>query len=239
MRQIIIIFFFIISQYVAGQKKEPIWFNLEPKAGIATTWLLNKNISNDKNIKPVNLNVFPVFGAGLGIQFTPKICTQIDILKSDYGQNFNYENSVSDKNNVRINSTDLAFIVRATSEKMTYAGLGIKQSFVSKVSDGALGDVTERFNNFSSIVLDLGFILYHNNVFDLNLNIRLGYALTDAGKNESPLYYQPGQYLTAVYDSYKATNPASVQITFNFNWHIGYFATSQCKRKKGLVFFEY
>lgn len=225
---------------VNAQKKDPIWFNLEPKIGIAATWLINNNTYNDQNIKPINMNLSLVFGAGLGIQFTKKFCTQIEVLKASYRQSYNYENSVSPKNNVKINTTDLVFVARGTSEKMSYAGLGFKQSFVSNVADVAVGNKTADFNkNFTSILLDLGSILFHNNIFDINLNIRLGYALSDAGKNSSIPFYQPGRYATAVYDSYKATNPASVQITLNFNWHVGYFATAKCKQKKGFVFFEY
>lgn len=240
MKHFFLLLIVLFSSLIYAQKKDPIWFNLEPKIGIATTLLLNNNISNDKNIEPINLNTYLVFGAGLGIQFTKKVSTQIEVLKTDYGQSYNYENNVSPKNNVKLNATDLVFIVRGTSEKMAYSGIGIKQSFVSNVTDGALGDKTSEFNkHFLSVVLDLGFILYHNNIFDINLNIRLGYALSDAGKNNSNTFYQPGQYPANAYSSYKATNPASAQLTFNFNWHMGYFATSQCKQRKGFVFFSY
>jgi hypothetical protein len=180
-----------------------------------------------------------VYGAGLGIQFTKKIGTQIEVLKSGYSQAFNYKDNITSKNSVKINTTDLVFLIRGTSDRMGYSGFGIKQSFVSNVTDGnnIYGDVNSKFNkHFLSVLIDLGFILYHNNIFDINLNLRLGYALTDAGVSSD---YQPGQYPAAHYSGYKATNPASAQLTFNFNWHMGYFATAKCKQKTGFVFFSY
>lgn len=237
MRHVFPLLLVLLCNEIQAQKKDPIWFNLEPKAGISATMLLNNNISNDKNIKPVPLNTFLVFGAGLGIQFTRKFSTQIELLKTDYGQAFKYSNNVPDNNVVKINATDLVFVFRGTNEGMGYSGLGLKQSYVSNVSDGIMGDVSGSFNkSFISVILDLGIILYHNNIFDINLNLRFGYAISDAGKNTG---YQPGGYPASAYGSYKPTNPASAQITFNFNWHMGYFATAQCKQKKGFVFFTY
>ncbi len=239
MKYSFLLLFLFLSVFLNAQKKEVIWYSFEPKVGIASSILLNKNISDDKTIKPEYLNTYPVFGAGLGVYFKKIVCTQIELLSTKYGQSYNYESIESAKNNVRINSTDLVSVARGISDGMGYSGFGIKQSFISKVVDDSLGDKTNKFKkHFLSIVLDLGFILYHNNVFDMNMNLRFGYALSDAGKSESNQFYQPGQYSSAIYDSYKPTNPASVQLTLNFNWHVGYFATSQCKQKKGFIFFS-
>lgn len=207
---------------------QPPWFNLELKGGGGTSFFTNKNISSDDQIKSNNFGFNPVFGVGFGCHIIPQLAVQIEKNWSTLSQKYTYKNNLPDRT-YKLKTGDFAFLIRKTSLTGGYVGLGFK---MSSVSDFTNPDSLNYFNNkFNFLLFDLGGPLYTNNIFDINLNFRFGYGLNDMVNNKD---YQPGAYTT--YPTYKPTSSVTIQAMLCFNWHIGYFATSQCKNKGFILF---
>jgi len=223
-----LIFLFVNTQ---AQKKKskgnPIWFNLEVKGGGGTSLLMNKNILNDNQIN-TGLQFYPTYGIGLGSHITKDFAVQVEKCWTTFGQKYTYKNGFP-KQNLNLTASEWGLFVRKTSESSGFIGLGFKTSHVSKAS---IDSTSQSFkSNLAFINLEFGSPIWLTNIFDINLNLRMGYCLNDIVSNKN---YQPGAY--KIYNSYKPTSPLVLQLMVGFNWHIGYFATSNCKHSGFLLF---
>jgi hypothetical protein len=208
-------------------KDNPTWFNLELKGGGGTSFLFNKNISSDDTIKTGQL-FNPSYGIGLGVHFTKGFAVQIEKCWSNFGQNYTYKNGFPAQN-INLTASEWGLFIRKTGEGSGFVGIGFKASQLSKSSiDSTFGYFNK---SLSFINFEFGGPLWLTNIFDININMRIGYGLNDIVSNKN---YQPGEYKK--YDSYKPTSPLLVQLMIGLNWHIGYFATSNCKHKGFLLF---
>lgn len=231
----LLIVFTIISSGAFAQKKKskddhPFWFNLELKGGGGPSIFSNKNISGDKQINLYNFSFNPVFGIGLGCHITNKLAVQIEKNWNTLGQKYTYDNGLPDRS-YKLRTSDLGFFLRGTKESGGFVGIGFKMATINENSLSA-ADSSCFFNtNLNFFHFEFGGPLWQNNLFDVNLNIRFGYCLNDLVDNKT---FQPGEY--AVYPSYSATNPITLQAMVCFNWHVGYFATSNCKHKGFILF---
>lgn len=224
-----LLFLFVSShaQKKKTSKDNPIWFNLEVKGGGGTSFLINKNISGDDTIK-TGQQFNPAYGIGLGVHFTKGFAMQIEKCWSNFGQKYTYSNGLPAQN-LSITASEWGIFLRKTSEGSSFVGLGFKTSHISNASiDSTLQNFS---SNLSFINLEFGGPLWLTNIFDININLRLGYGLNDIVSNKN---YQPGAYKK--YDSYKPTSPFVAQLMIGLNWHVGYFATSNCKHKGFLLF---
>jgi hypothetical protein len=232
MRHLLLIFGFIfLFLFTQAQKKKskdnPMWFNLEVKGGGGTSLLFNKNISGDKQIK-TNPQLYPAYGIGLGTHFTKSFAVQIEKCWSTFGQKYSYSNGLPEQNLI-LTASEWGIFIRKTSEGSGFIGLGFKTSHMSKVN---IDSTLQNFNsNLSFINLEFGGPIWLTNIFDINFNLRFGYGLNDIVSNKN---YQPGAY--QVYPSYKQTSPVVIQLMVGLNWHVGYWATSNCKHT-GFLFF--
>lgn len=224
-----LILLFVSTQAQKKKSKDnPIWFNLEVKAGGGTSILMNKNISSDDQINHTGLQFYPAYGIGIGTHFTKGFAMQVEKCWTTFGQKYKYKNGLPSQN-LKLSTNEWGLFIRRTSESGGFAGLGFKMSYLSKSS------IDSTFNNFKSnlsfINLEFGGPIWLTNIFDININMRIGYCLSDIVCNKD---YQPGAYKT--YDSYKPTSPLVLQLMVGFNWHVGYWAKSNCKHT-GFLFF--
>ncbi len=209
-------------------KDNPTWFNLEIKGGGGTSLFTNHNISGDKQINMYNFGFYPVFGVGFGSHITNSLAVQIEKNWNTLGQKYTYKNGLPDKT-YKLKTSDLGIFVRGTGDGGGYVGVGFK---MSNVSNSSISDSTFFFRRKLNFVhFELGGPLWQNNMFDVNLNIRFGYCINDMVNNK---LFEPGAY--TVYPSHAGTYPLTLQAMIGFNWHIGYFATSNCKHKGFLLF---
>lgn len=215
------------AQKKKKSKDDPLWFNMELKGGGGTSLLLNKNISGDDQIK-VGQQFNPAYGIGLGVHFTKGFAVQIEKCWSNFGQNYTYKNSLPAQN-LSLTASEWGLFIRKTSKGSSFVGLGFKTSHIGKSS---IDSTLQNFNkNLAFINLEFGGPIWLTNIFDINFNLRFGYGLNDIVSNKN---YQPGAY--KVYPSYKPTGPVTIQLMVGLNWHIGYWATSNCKHT-GFLFF--
>lgn len=221
-----IIIIFALCICAKAQKKKskdnPVWFNLEIKGGIGTSLLTNKNISNDKNINTMNFNFYPAYGIGIGAHIKNFLAVQIEKSWSSFGQKYTYKNELPSKTLV-FNSNELGLFLRKTSESGGFVGLGFKVASIGK------SDSLNKNLNF--LHFEIGGPVWQNNMFDINLNIRFGYGLNNMVSAQN---YNPGAY--TVYTKNATTHPITAQFLVGLNWHIGYWATSNCKHT-GFLFF--
>jgi len=209
-------------------KENPTWFNLELKGGGGTSLFSNSNISKDKQINSYNFGFNPVFGIGLGCHIIEGLAVQIEKNWNTISQKYTYKNSLPDRT-YKFKTGDLGFFVRKTGSGGGFVGLGFKFANVRQTTNS---DSLYFFKNkFSFLHLEFGGPVWQNNMFDINLNIRFGYGMNDIVNSK---LYQPGAY--QVYPSYKPTSPITLQAMICFNWHVGYWATSNCKHT-GFLFF--
>lgn len=209
-----------------NKKESPTWFYLELKGGGGTSLFSNKNISNDKQIDMYKLGFNPVFGVALGAHIIDGLAFQIEKNWNTISQKYSYKNNLPDRS-YSLKTSDLGFFIRGTRETGSFVGAGFKMSNITN----ATGDSLFFKPKINFLHFELGGPLWQNNMFDINLNLRFGYCITDIVDNK---LFQPGAY--TVYPSYSPTHPITVQAMIGFSWHIGYFATSNCKHKGFILF---
>ena len=225
---LLFLFFSSQAQKKKKSKDDPVWFNLEAKAGVGTGLLINKNISSDDQINQNGFQVYPTYGIGLGVHFPKGFGVQVEKSWMTFGQKYTYKNSLPDQN-LKLSSDEWGFFIRKSSEGDSFIGLGIKAAHLNHTSIDSLDQNFKK--NFAVLNLEFGGPIWLTNIFDINVNLRFGYGLSDIVSNKN---YQPGAY--KLYSSYKPTSPLIIQIMIGFNWHVGFWANSNCKHT-GFLFF--
>lgn len=236
---------FISSQSIAqkGRAGEINWFSASVKGGYGTTMLINKNIFGDKNVKPSYFNSSFCYGGKLAFNFTNTISVNFEFIMNSLSQAYDVnKDSLSFSKKIKMSTMDFPILFRFTGENKGYAELGVAFSTLKSANDdytnlsGAIaGDVKNEFKSSSTkLVIGLGNAIAKGETFDLNLGVRMTYALTDIAKNKD--YPVNDLYYTSP-NGESSTNPFTVMAMLEFHYYLGYFATSSCGRKKGFIFF--
>lgn len=225
----------LASVHSYAQKKTPVWFNLAIRGGYGNSILINNNIFDDSNIDIDYLSPSYSFGGRIGINFEQGFSIVVEVMSSSFGQKYYILNDPGNyTKKLTVKSFDKLFILRAQGETGGYFEVGPKFSEIINVAETntIYTPTNNTIENFSkthfSLVLGLGGgIVYHQN-FDINMGIRISYAITNIMAGEDyPI--NDDVYDTSGYSSYSTTNPLTAQIILEFNWHVGYFVTSKCK----------
>ncbi|MBI5541090.1 MAG: hypothetical protein HY951_13575 [Bacteroidia bacterium] len=221
------LFWFGVQAQKKKSKDNPTWFNLELKGGGGISLLANSNIWGDDKISYFHFKFQPAYGIGLGSHIVKGLAVQFEKSWSTFGQKFSYNNNLPDQN-YEFKSNEWAFYVRSTGESDNggFVGLGYRASSISGTDS-----ISKFRKNLSFIQLEFGGPVWQNNMLDINLNMRIGYCINDMVTAKD---YHPGAYTT--YPKYTGTHPITAQLLVGLNWHIGYWATSNCKHK-GFNFF--
>jgi hypothetical protein len=215
----------------SGEKKDPVWFNLEAKGGLGTCMLYNGNILGDDHINIYNFKPYGAFNIGLGVHFTKGFAIQFERDWNNFTQKYTYDLPSYPDYEIKFNTTEWGMYLRGTSEGGSFVGIGIKLARLHKVIINGADSAGMFRQDVPFGLFEAGGPLWSTNIFDINLSVRFGFCILDVVDNGN---YQPGAYTT--YPSYSRTYPATAQLLIGFNWHIGHFATSNCKHR-GFVFF--
>ncbi len=227
----------IISYINIGfaQKKTPAWFNLAIRGGYGNSILINNNIFDDSNIDIDYLSPSYSFGGRFGINFEQGFSIVVEAMSSSFGQNYDILSGSNDyTKKLKVKSFDKLLILRAQGETGGYFEVGPKFSEITGVAEtNSMYTLWENtIENFSenhfSLVLGIGGGIVYVQTFDINMGIRISYAITNIMVDgDYPI--NDGVYDISGYSSYSTTNPLTAQIILEFNWHVGYFTTSKCK----------
>ncbi len=221
------LFWFGVQAQKKNANDNPTWFNLEVKGGGGISMFGNNNVWGDGDIGSFNFKFNPAYGVGLGIHIVTGLAVQFEKSWSTISQKYTYNNSLPDRS-YDFNSNEWAFFIRNTGEGENggFIGLGYKASSISGADSMFLFNKKLHF-----LQVEFGGPLWQNNMFDINLSMRLGYCINDMVSADN---YHPGAYTT--YPKYSPTHPITAQLLLGLNWHIGYWATSNCKHT-GFNFF--
>jgi len=226
----------------AQAQKVGFWFDAGLKGGFGPTFMLNNNILDDDTYDHVFSNGYTV-GAKFGIFKGLYNGITFDVMYNTGIQKFRDESGdrMIDQE-VSWNSTDLAVLYRLQKEGI-YVELGPMFSFMNKVDDvydGNETDVTDFYaEQMTSGVFGFGGYLLGGGQFTLMFGLRATYGFTDMisddGQNSS--YPINPASTHAGFDSYESTNPISVQLLFEANFGLGYFAKTSCSKR--MAFFRF
>jgi hypothetical protein len=237
MKKILTLVVGLTLMHAVNAQKIGFWFDAGLKAGVGPTMLLNKNVFDDDVYDHQFSNGFAV-GGKFGIFHGLYNGVTFDVMLNKGTQKFRSEiNNPFVEHQVNWNSVDLSVLYRLQKEGI-YIELGPQFSFVNKVEQDGFGpeDVSEFYaENLTSGVFGFGGYLIGNDQFTLMFGLRLGYSFTDfisdAGQDlQYPRAAAVQQDLTP-YDTYETTNPIFVQLMFEANFGIGYFAKTACAHR--------
>lgn len=233
----------LASVHSYAQRKTPPWFNLAIRGGYGNSILINNNILDDSNIDIDYLSPSYLFAGRIGINFEQGFSIVVEVMSSSFGQNYDILSANNDyTKKLNVESFDKLLILRAQGETGGYFEVGPKFSEITGVTEtnNIYTPTNNTIENFSkthfSLVLGIGGgIVYYQN-FDINMGIRISYAITNImAEGDYPI--NDGEYDTSGYSSYSTTNPLTAQIILEFNWHIGYFTTAKCSGKTKFLLF--
>ncbi len=234
---------FIFSHSVYSQS----WLEVGLKGGYGLDFLINKNISNDKT-HTVKFSYGYTYGGKLGWNFNQSHAITLDVLYSGFSQNYQYyivnrdsTKSIYNKSIV-FNALDFLLMYRHT-KNASYFEIGPQISTIKKASitdsnpNNTNGDISGNLaKTYYSAVIGAGGMLAGTENFRIILGFRVMYALTDIISPQG----QSNNFPTGnAYSTYQKSNPLSAMMVMEFNYDLGFLASSNCKKKKtSFLFFK-
>jgi hypothetical protein len=222
-------------------QKVGFWFDAGLKGGVGPSFLLNNNIFDD-DFYDHQLTTGYSVGAKFGIFKGLYNGITFDVMYSNGAQDFRAEGMDQPvDHNINWTSTDLAVLYRLQKQGI-YLELGPMFSWVNSVEQTGFdpSDVTEFYSeNMTSAVFGFGGYLLSSGNFTLMFGLRASYGFTDFISEAGQDANYPNPMGEAVpYDSYESTNPINVQLTFEANFGLGYFAKTACSKRMSFFRFD-
>ena len=241
MKRILFTLCLIAGVSLSYGQKVGFWFDAGLKGGVGPSFLLNNNIFDDDTYDHVFTNGYSV-GAKFGIFKGLYNGITFDVMYNSGAQDFRSEGmDQTVDHNISWNSTDLAVLYRLQKEGI-YVELGPMFSFVNKVEQEGFdpSDVSEFYSeNMTSAVFGFGGYLLGGGNFTLMFGLRAAYGFTDFVSDAGQAANYPNPMGDAVpYDSYESTNPISLQLVFEANFGLGYFAKTACSKRMSFFRFD-
>jgi len=244
----------------AGKNEQ--WIDIGFRISPTSSWLLNGNMMKDKNIKYVPS--FGFFGgAKIGFNFSEVVAINVEGIFEKFNQRFTSRmDSISWDKKTQLTYIDIPVILRFTNG-WKYYEIGVNLQSLKKAkgtfsSEQTIPDINsysgfttptpDQFNKTNtSIILGWGSALWGVGGLVISTGIRLSYGLTDnTGENYIDRDYPNPEYPGYVPDlsnptgkSYKKTNNVSAAFMFSFDYDLGYFMSSSCRRKHAFVLFTH
>jgi hypothetical protein len=222
------------------------WIVLGARANVANTWLLNKNMMNDKSLK-----YKPSFGGSggimLGLHLTEVFAIEGECLYSVYNQKLASNDSISWTSKTSLAYIEIPVMLRFDFENFKYLELGVKFGILNSAKysasfpDFPQGDVTNEdvkkaYDKNTSIVFGWGTGVWGNGGLLISMGVRLGYGISDIISDEGgrgdDYYLGDGTK-----KSYQKTNTASAALHLNIDFDLGWFVSSNCGRNHKFVLF--
>lgn len=202
----------------------------------------SKNIFNDQ--RAINSSIAPCYGVGLKLAVNINEYHEI-LFNPEYSvrdQKYAIKiDSVSFKKDIKLKLIDFSLLYRYHNRDGGYVEIGPQLSMMNNVmenKDGDENDVTSNFNKlYMSGVFGFGSNFIQSNAFTWTAGIRFNYSFTDlisgSGGSGSGISYPLNDVKHhKSYDSYTPTKVFSFTVHTEFNFDMGYFARSNCKRKR-------
>ena len=222
-----------------AQGSSHFYFDLGLKGGYGLNLLVNKNILNDKHVFS-EFSFAPTFGARLGGNFNERHSINIEVLSSSFKQDYTIRtDSLAWNKTIAFKTLDVALLYKKFVEG-TYIEVGPEVAFMSKASEtnSVTGnrDITkEVVPTYFAGVFGFGANFLGNDNFCVMAGVRATYSFTDIlsdGAGKSNVYSLNDNFYKSGYTSYKTTNPLTIRLMIEVSFDMGYFARSNCKKKR-------
>jgi hypothetical protein len=242
-----------------GQNEQ--WIDVGLRIAPASTWMINGNMMQDKNISYKASFGF-LGGAKLGFNFSEVVAINIEGLYDRFNQRFTSKmDSVSWNKKTQLTYIDIPVILRFTNG-WKYYEIGVSFQTLSSVtgkfsSDNAIINnnniayttfTKDQFNKSNtSIIFGWGSAIWGAGGMVFTTGLRFSYGLTDVtGANDKDVSYPSPQYPGFKPDPanpdglpYKMTKNVSAALMINMEYDLGYFMSSSCRRKHAFVLFSH
>ncbi|MCC7303267.1 MAG: PorT family protein [Bacteroidia bacterium] len=208
---------------------------LEAKGGYKSTWLLNKNVSDDGNEQDYAAGWGNHYGLGASMYFNKTVGLGIDFLMNTHTGAYSGEfDSVDYTSNVRLKTIDIPLMLKLKTEQGGFLEFGVQYSSISSAkysydfnmtlpnstilqSDSSMAVDTSYSSSNLSLVFGLGIQIKFTDRIGLRTGFRFEYGLSDLvgvdgfGRDLSKDHFPYGNnpLFFNNYDSYQKTNTAS------------------------------
>ncbi|NOZ35462.1 MAG: PorT family protein [Chlorobi bacterium] len=242
--------FSLLFQYADAQRRKQTikWFSIAAKVGYGNSVLLNVNNIEDKHVEFNYLTPSLSYGGRFTFTYGNKIGFGIDVLFSNFGQNYTIDNNsdIYDKN-LKIKSLDILPFFRYSGEKGGYLEIGPKFSNVKSLTiTNSISNPNPPFKStdniaanyapkFTSLVLGFGLAVYKNERFDVNLGTRFAYSFTDFTPGYSYNVVDDGYYIPSE-EILTPTNPLSIQLILEVNYYFAFYGDATCGKGRLMLF---
>lgn len=234
MKKITIAFsIFILSHSLFSQN----WLDIGLRGGYGVGFLVNKNFYNDRNFAP-KLSFGYMYGGKIGININETHAVTIDVTSSAFDQAYTYSmdsNKTNYTRDIGFNAINILLMYRKTTNS-SYLEIGPQYSMINKTrgSDNFTQtknvDISENLvTSYVSGVLGFGGYIMGTENFGLTLGCRIAYSFNDIISEKGQQTYFPS---ITKYDSYKPSNPLTAMMMIGFDYDVGYFTKTKCKKRK-------
>ncbi|HEY6161665.1 MAG TPA: porin family protein [Bacteroidia bacterium] len=235
-----------------GKKGGDQWLCGGIRAGAVNTWLMNKNMMNDKGLK-----YQPSFGGTgglmLGFHFSEWGAIEVEGLYALYNQKFKSASSVDSlawTSKTSLTYLEFPILLHFDTQNFKYIEVGVKIGMLNSAKgtfdypkyaalDYANKDIKADYNKMNTaIVFGWGTGIWGNGGLLMNMGIRLTYGIADIVNQAGNLggNYHPVDNTSTVKE-YMPTNTATISLHMNMDFDIGWFMTSSCGRSHKFVLF--
>ena len=197
------------------------------KGSYNSTWLFNKNISDQGTEQDYAMAWGSNVGVGTSVYFGP-VGIGVEFLRGTHTGGYAGDFLGKYNSNVKLNVTQIPLLLKFKSENGAYIELGAQVNSINKATytfdytdsdffDGTSDETSNYSKSITSAVLGFGANVRIIKAIPLSLNVglRLQYGLTDA-KGVDALGTNLNNSL--VYSTYQKTNAVSGGIMFGLNY---------------------
>lgn len=223
------ILFTINSLYA---QKVYLWLDAGVKGGYGPNMLVNADILDGSTNYTPKINGSYSVGAKFGLNFGEYYAITLDGMYSQYKQQFTYNEDQTGSltlNEYRWSSFDFLPLFRY-NRTINYVELGPKFTFVQNAkqanNSSNFTDVSGDFKpSYVSAVLGFGWYAAGDDAFTAIIGARLSYGINDFVTADG---YTNNQVKLGLVEGSATTNHATVQLVFELNWGLGYYAKTVC-----------
>lgn len=223
------------------------WIDVGVKGSWGPNFLYNQNILNDVDYNNL-LDYGYSFGGKLGINFDETNEITIDVMSSVRNHKFvhNKQNGSGNNGSDRYHSSlnfralDLMLLYRGNNNG-GYFEIGPQYSILSTASFSdeyeniTNRDIKDKVNTgLFGFVMGFGGYFIGTDNFGVTLGARFSYAFSDLINANGQADNLP---TLNAYKSYRGTHPFSAMLIMEFNYDLGYLASSKCSKRNKFILF--
>lgn len=243
MKKFPLVLMIFVSNCICAQK----WLDLGAKGGYGVNLLYNNNFFNDREFNP-KLSYGYCYGGKIGFNFNEEHSITLDVVSSVFNQAYTYNKTVVNPDSsvtktyheLSIGFSNLDFLLLYRKMKSaSYVEVGPQYSLIvnTRGNDSQTGkmDVSPYLvKSYYAIALGFGGFVIGSENFGALVGLRISYALNDILNNQGQQIHFPS---TNKYSSYSPSNPVSALMILEFNYDLGYLASSKCGKKTKFLMF--